>query len=265
MDNRRLAAVLIVLLVIIAPISYVAYSYHSFNGLINPGTPKTSAEYVVVYTPSAQFYTLTAEEYRQLLESGEKLPPGSKLFNVTVDSYITGSPGVDLNLTLRSVYRQFTIVMGDPSVINCKDNPQLYVGDCRYRTLAVSEISGVVASIFAANYYLKGINMGYDNVTAKQYAFNQTQLGYRKTYLNFWTKVDLGRGKIGNEEHLAVLLIGPAEGAKENRIFTPRRGVLVIEGTTDETLRAEVVLIENIISFKWPEGNETKTINITGG
>ncbi|CAD5243933.1 hypothetical protein [Thermococcus camini] len=265
MNQKKLAVILIALILVVAPISYLVYSYHNFGSLVNPGTPKASDRYIIIYTPSAQFYTLTAEEYQKLIEDGNSPPAGSKLFNITVDSYITGSPGVDLNLTLRSVYKQFTIVMGDPSVINCKDNPQLYVGDCRYRTLAVSEISGVVASIFAANYYVKGINMGYDNVTAKQYAFNQTQLGYRKTYLNFWTKVDLGRGKIGNEGHLAVLLIGPAEGAKENRIFTPRRGVLVIEGTTDETLRAEVVLIENIISFKWPEGNETRTINITGG
>jgi len=59
-------------------------------------------------------------------------------------------------------------------------------------------------------------------------------------------------------------LIGPAEGANANRVFTPRRGVLVIEGTTDETLRAEVVLIENLIGFQWPESNETKRVKITG-
>ncbi len=149
--------------------------------------------------------------------------------------------------------------MGDPSVTNCKDSPQLYVGDCRYRTLAVSEISGVVSNIFTTNYYIKGLQMGYDNATAKQYAFNQTWLRYRKTYLNFWTKVDIGRGKIGNENHLAVILIGPAEDAKENRIFAPRKGVLVIEGTTDETLRAEVVLIENIIRFSWPQNSTATT------
>ena len=264
MNQKKLAAILIVFLVIVSPVSYVLYSYHSFGSLIHPGTPKTSEKYVIIYTPSAQFYTLTEDEYRELMENGKNPPTGSKLFNVTLESYITGSPEVDLNLTLRSVYEYFTIVIGDPSVANCKDNPGLYIGDCRYRTLAVSEISGIVANIFAANYYLKGIRMGYDNATAKQYAFNQTQLRYRKSYLNFWTKVELGRGKIGNEHHLAVLLIGPAEGAKENRIFVPRKGVLVVEGKTDEALRAEVVLIENIIGFKWPEGNETKKIRITG-
>ncbi|WP_258084651.1 hypothetical protein [Thermococcus thermotolerans] len=259
MDQKRLIAVLIVLIVVVAPISYVLYSYHSFSGVINPGVPKASTHYVMIYTPSGQFYALTAEQYQKLIEEGTKPPAGSKLFNITVDSYITGSPEVDLNLTVRSFYKYFTIVMGDPSVTNCKDSPQLYVGDCRYRTLAVSEISGVVSNIFTTNYYLKGLQLGYDNATAKQYAFNQTWLRYRKVYLNFWTKVDIGRGKIGNENHLAVILIGPAEGAKENRIFAPRRGVLVIEGTTDEALRAEVILIENIIRFSWPQNGTTTT------
>ncbi|NJE30882.1 hypothetical protein E3E38_07485 [Thermococcus sp. 18S1] len=264
MNQKKLAVILIVIVMVVAPISYLVYSYHNFGSLVNPGTPKASDRYIIIYTPSAQFYALTAEEYQKLIEEGNSPPAGSKLFNITVDSYITGSPGVDLNITLRSLYEHFTIVMGDPSVLNCKDNPQLYIGDCRYRTLTVSEISGVVASIFAANYYVQGIQMGYDNATARQYAYNQTGLRYRKTYLNFWTKVDLGRGKIGNQNSLAVVLIGPAEGAKENRIFVPRKGVLVIEGTSDETLRAEVVLIENIIAFKWPQGNETKMVNITG-
>jgi len=264
LSPRKLAAVLTILLVILAPLGYLLYSYHGFGTVVNPGIPKGSKGYVVIYTPSAQFYTLTAEEYREFLEGGHRPPEGSKVFNVTLDSYLTGSPVVDLNLTLRSVYDYFTIVMGDPSLVHCRDNPLLYPGDCRYRTLAVSEISGVVASIFAANYYIRGLQMGYDNATARQYAFNETQLRYRRAYLNFWTKVDIGRGKIGNENHLAVLLIGPAEGAKENRIFVPRKGLLVIEGKTDETLRAEVVLIENLIGFKWPEGNETKVVKITG-
>jgi len=264
LNKRKLAVILIVLIVFVAPISYVLYSYHSFGNVLKPGTPKGSEEYVVIYTPSAQFYTLTAEEYKRLIESGTRPPEGSKIFNVTLESYITGSPEVDLNLTLRSVYEYFTIVMGDPSVTNCKDNPQLYIGDCKYRTLTVSEVSGMVANIFAANYYIKGIHMGYDNATAKQYAFNQTYLRYRKAYLNFWTKIDVGRGKLGNGDHLVVLLIGPAEGAEENKVFVPRKGVLVVEGKTDETLRAEVVLIENIIGFQWPKGNETKTVKITG-
>ncbi|NJE42385.1 hypothetical protein [Thermococcus sp. GR6] len=257
MNQKRFAVVLVVLFIVIAPISYVMYSYHNFNNVISPKPPRASTQYVIIYTPSAQFYALTAEQYQKLIEQGTAPPAGSKIFNITVDSYITGSPEVDLNMTIRGFYEYFTIVIGDPSVENCKDNPQLYLGDCKYRTLTVSEISGVVSNIFTTNYYIKGLEMGYDNVTAKQYAFNQTWLRYRKTYLNFWTKIDIGRGKIGNPDHLVVLLIGPAEGATENRIFTPRKGVLVIEGVTDETLRAEVVFIENLIGFSWPEKRNT--------
>ena len=247
--------VLVVLILIIAPISYVIYSYTKMDDVLHPRGPKAVSRYVIVYTPTAQFYTFTEEQYQRLLESGNKPPEGSEIFNVTLESYITGSPEVDLNITLRSFYDYFTIVLGDPSVANCKDMPQLYAGDCKYRTLAVSEISGVVSTIFKTNYYIQALRMGYDNATAKQYAFNQTWLRYRKTYLNFWAKVDLGRGKIGNEKHLAIILIGPAEGAEENRIFAPRKGVLVIEGTTDEILRAEIVLIEDLIGFKWPQGS----------
>ncbi|ASI99742.1 hypothetical protein [Thermococcus celer] len=259
MNQGKLAAILVILVLVAAPIGYLLYFYHGFEAVVNPGAPKASNHYVVVYSPSAKFYVLTDEQYQELLGQGTKPSEGSKLFRVTVDSYITGSPGVDLNLTLRSFYKRFTVVIGDPSVANCKDSPQLYTGDCRYRTLTVSEISGMVSNIFSTNYYIEGLKMGYDNATAKQYAFNQTWLRHEKTYLSFWTKVDIGRGKIGNENHLVVLLLGPAEGAKENRIFVPRKGVLVIEGKTDETLRAEVVLIENLIGFSWPRKNETTT------
>jgi len=246
----------VIVLIAVSPIGYVLYSYHGFNALLNPGTPKASAGYVVVYTPSGQFYTLSSEESRKLLGSGE-LPSGSKLFNVSVESYLTGSPGVDLNLTLRSLYGHFTVVMGDPSVTNCKSSPVLYAGNCRYRVATVSEVAAMVSSIFTTNYYLKGLQMGYDNATAKQYAFNQTWLRYRKAYLTFWTKLEIGSGRIGHKDQLAIILVGPAENAAENRIFAPRRGVLVIEGKTDEALRAEVVLIENLIGFSWP-ANSTK-------
>ncbi|NJE06443.1 hypothetical protein E3E36_09885 [Thermococcus sp. M36] len=260
MEPRKLAAVAVLLFVFVAPLAYLGAAYHSYAGLVDPQKPKASADYVVVYTLSAQFYVLTKEKYEGLISSGYLLPEGSKIFNVTLESFITGSPEVDLNLTLRSPYEYFTIVVGAPSVADCKDSPQLYVGDCRYRTITVSEVSGVVSNIFSTNYYLRALQMGYDNKTAREYASNQTWLRYRKRYLTFWTKIDIGRGKIGNPEHLVVLLIGPAEGARENKIFAPRRGVLVIEGTTDETLRAEVILIENLIGFKWPQGNTTQTI-----
>jgi len=263
LNGKRLAVILIAILIVVTPLSYVGYALHSYDKLINPGTPKGVEKYTVIYS-AGQFYILTEEQYNELIKNGTKLPESSQVFNVTLKSYLTGSPKVDLNMTLRSFYDYFTIVLGAPSVIHCKDNPGLYGGNCQYRTLAASEISGVVSNLFSVNYYLKGREMGYDNATARQYAFNQTWMRFRKTYLNFWTKLDIGRGKIGNEKNLAVLLIGPAEGARENAVFVPRKGLLVIEGTTDETLRAEIVLIENVIGFQWPEGNQTRLVQVTG-
>lgn len=255
--QKRLIAVLLVI-ILASPLLYAGFAYHSYGSVISKSNPKAADNYVVLYS-SAKFYVLTESEYEKFLEEGYRPPENSKVFNVTVESFLTGSPGVDLNLTLRSVYDRFTIVVGDPSVANCKDSPQLYMGNCKYRTLAVSEISGVVSNIFSTNYYLMALQMGYDNETAKEYAFNQTWMRHRSAYLSLWTKMDIGRGKIGNQDHLAVILLGPAEGARRNRIFAPRKGLLVIEGTSDETLRAEIVLIERLIGFKWPEGNSTTT------
>lgn len=114
------------------------------------------------------------------------------------------------------------------------------------------------------NYYLLAKSKGYDNTSAKEYAYEQTQLRHDIAYLSFWTKFDIGRGALGNDKVLTVLLIGPAEGAKCNCVYAPRKGLLVIEGKTDETLRAEVVLIENIIGFKWPEGKNPQIVSATG-
>ena len=256
MDRSRLIALSVLLIILLSPASYVIYAYHQFSQVVHPGTPKASEEYVVINPPTSEgFYVLSEREYRDMLAEGHKPPKGSRIYNVSVDSYITGSPGVDLNLTIRSVYDSFTIVLGDPSVKECTQNPTLYMGNCQYRTAAVSEVTAMIANVFKTNYYLEGLHMGYNNVTAKQYAYNQTWLRYRKTYLTFMTKLSIGRGKLGNPNNLAVLLIGPAEGATANRVFTPRRGLLVIEGKTDDTLRAEIVLVEELIGFSWPAGS----------
>ena len=261
--GRRVLALVLVFILVLAPLGYVAYAYSNFSKVLNPGTPKGVSNYVVVYR-EGQFYVLTSEDYARELASGKKLPPGSKVFKVTLKSYITGSPEIDLNLTLRSLYDRFTIVVGSPSVQECKSDPLAYPGDCRMRTVVATEISALVSTIFSANYYIKAKSMGYDNASARQYAYEQTELRHRIAYLSFMTKFNVGRGALGNEKSLAVLLIGPAEGARCNCVFAPRKGLLVIEGTTDETLRAEIVLIENVIGFKWPQGNNTKRVNITG-
>lgn len=256
MDSRKLIALSVILVVLLSPTAYILYSYHQFSQVIHPGTPKASERYIVISPPTTTgIYVFSEGQYRAMLARGQKPPKGSEIYNVSVDSYITGSPEVDLNLTIRSVYDSFTIVLGNPSVKECTQNPALYMGNCQYRTAAVSEVTAMIANIFKTNYYIEGLQKGYNNVTAKQYAYNQTWLRFRKVYLTFMTKLSIGRGKLGNQNNLAVLLIGPAEGATENRVFTPRRGLLVIEGKSDGALYAEIVLVERLIDFSWPVGS----------
>jgi hypothetical protein len=261
--SKRALAIIVVTLLVLAPLGYVAYAYSNFNHVLNPGNPKGISHYVVIYY-NGQFYVVTPQEFTTELAGGKKLPPGARTFNVTLMSYITGSPEVDLNLTLRSLYDGFTIVVGSPSVQECKSDPQAYPGDCRMRTAVATEISALTSALFSANYYIKAREKGYDNASAKQYAYEQTQRRHGIAYLSFMTKLSIGRGAIGNEKRLAVLLIGPAEGADCNCVFAPRKGLLVIEGTSDETLRAEVVLIENLIGFKWPKGKSPQEVTVTG-
>ncbi len=252
MEPKKLAVALVVLFVVVAPLAYIGYGYSSYSKVLNPGKPVNGIDYVVVKTPAGKFYSMTLKEFQDYLGEGGKVPEGSSVYKVKVESYITGSPVVDLNTTLRSLYDSYTIVLGDPSVKNCKDNPDLYMGSCTLRTAAVMEVAAFVSNIFSTMYYLKGIAMGYNNTTAREYAYNETLKRSRKSYLDFWTKFEIGRGSLGNADNLAVLLIGPAEGGTENRVFVPRKGLLVFEGTSDEVLRAEVVLVENLINFQWP-------------
>jgi len=259
--NKKTVAIIIAIVVFLSPVAYVVNAYSGFNALLSPGKPKGESNYVVVYS-NGQFYVLSPEDYQKLVKEG--LPPGSKAFNITLKSYITGSPEVDLNLTLRGFYERFTVVIGSPSVQECKTNPMAYPGDCHMRTAVATEVSAMVSSLFSINYYLKAKAMGYDNVSAKKYAYEQTQLRHDIAYLSFWTKIDIGRGALGNEKTLAVLIIGPAEGAKCNCVYAPRKGLLIIEGMTDETLRAEAVLIEHLIGFNWPEGEGTQQVEVTG-
>jgi len=247
--------------VVLAPLAYIGYGYASYSKVIDPGEPVTVVDYVVVKTPAGQFYSMTLQEFQEYLAQGNKVPEGSQVYKIAVESYITGSPVVDLNTTLRSVYDSYTIILGDPSVKDCKDQPELYMGSCTQRTVAVMEVTAFVSNIFSTVYYLKGIAMGYNNTTARKYAFQEVMKRNRKGYLDFWTKFELGRGSLGNSKNLAVLLIGPAEGGAGNRVFVPRKGLLVFEATTDDTLRAEVVLVEHLINFQWPNNSTVSEVN----
>jgi len=255
--EKRTLTVLLIILIVAAPLGYFTYGYLSYSKVINPGEPLNAQEYIVIKTPTGKFYVMTAEEFSAYVSTGGKLPAGSSTYRVTVESYVTGSPVVDLNTTLRALYDSFTIILGDPSIQNCQDRPELYPGDCVQRTVVVVEVTAFVSNIFSTMYYLKARALGYNHTMARQYAVEETLKRGSKAYLTLWTKFRLGVGSLGNEDHLAVLLIGPAEGATTNRVFVPRKGLIVFEGTTEEHLRAEVVLVERLINFQWP-GNTTK-------
>ncbi|MDI3474380.1 MAG: hypothetical protein PWQ79_1002 [Thermococcaceae archaeon] len=254
MERNKILALVLLLLIVGAPVAYVVYGYSSYSRVINPGEPLGSAEYVVVKTPSGQFLSMSFDQFSDYVSKGGNLTEGAVIYKVRVESYITGSPVIDLNTTIRAIYDSFTIVLGDPAVRECSTNPDLYPGSCTLRTAAVVEVTSFVSNVFSTVYYLKGISLGYDNATAREYSYNQTMLRHRKAYLDFWTKFKIGSGRIGNSKNLVVILIGPAEGGTRNAIYVPRKGLVVIEATSDEALRAEVVLIEHLINFQWPSG-----------
>ncbi len=261
LETRKIAVALVVLLIVLTPLAYVGYSYSAYSRVIEPGKALGSTEYVVVKTPAGQFRSMTLQDFKDYLAQGGEIPEGSKVYKINVESYITGSPIVDINTTLRSLYDSYTIILGDPSVKECKDHPELYMGSCTQRTVAVMEVTAFVSNIFSTMYYLKALALGYNNTSAREYAFQETMKRNRKGYLDFWTKFEIGRGSLGNAENLAILLIGPAEGATENRVFVPRKGLLVFEATSDDTLRAEVVLVEQLINFQWPNNSTASGTN----
>ena len=257
--SRRFFVLIVAVLVVAAPIAYAFYGYSQFDDALNPSKPGTTHTYLVINLPNGQYLVLTPQEYLNLTASGWKPPVGSKGYLVNDTGYITGFPEVDINMTFRAPYERFTIVLGDTNVKMCSSEPQDYPGSCPERAAAVSEITALTSTLFKRYYYWEAINRGMDNVSAKMYAYEQTMKRFSKGYLTFYTKAEIGLGRVGTKKHLAVVIIGPAEGADANQITVARPGLVVLEGMSDATLRAEVALIEKILDFEWPEENSTAT------
>ncbi len=92
--------------------------------------------------------------------------------------------------------------------------------------------------------------MGYNDSAARAFALEQVSNRVDASkWLTFQLKLSLGRGKVGNENHLVILLRGPLDGAVENRIYVPRKGVLVLEALDEEKLYREALLVERIIGI----------------
>ncbi|AIU70132.1 hypothetical protein TEU_07195 [Thermococcus eurythermalis] len=257
--SRKFLVVLILVVIILTPAGYIMYGYSQYDVSVSPNKSAPEHTYIVIKFPDGGYGVFTLPQYVNLTLHGFKAPEGAKGYAVNVTGYITGIPEVDVNLTLNAPYQRFTIIVGDPSAKKCSSNPEEFTGSCSDRTAAVAEISAFVASMFKRYYYLEALKKGMDEAGARQYAYEETMKRHDTRYLSFMTKVALGLKRIGNKEHLAIVLLGPAEGAKENRIIVPRPGLIILEGKSDGALRAEVVLLEKIMEFKWPTENQTST------
>ena len=175
-----------------------------------------------------------------------KVPYGGMEYKVLLESYITGDPFLDLNLTLRSnVYDDLTIIVGDPVFRNCDANA--YGQACVLRAKTASEISVTVSPIFTATRYWYYVHNGYGESEALAKAQADRDKVHATT-LAFIQKAKLGLGLAGNKKHLVVILKGPVEGAKANRIYMPKEGIIVLEAIDEETLFAEVLLVKAIVN-----------------
>jgi len=220
LDKKMLALVLSIVIVV-SSLAAVFYGYFNWEKAITP--QKDPLDRVLV-----------------------KVPYGGMEYKVLLESYVTGDPLLDLNLTLRSnVYDDLTIIVGDPIFRNC--DASQYGQMCVLRTKTASEISVTVSPIFTAARYWYYIHNGYSESDALAKAQADKDKVHTTT-LAFAQKAKLGLGLMGNKKHLVIILKGPVEGGKMNRIYTPKEGVLVLEATNEQTLFVEVVALKSIIA-----------------
>lgn len=221
--DKKLVAVLLLVILVLAPLGVLTYGYLHFSSNVYPD--KEPLKKVLVKVP------YRGVDYKILLES-----------------YNTGDPLLDLNLTLRgNVYESMTLIVGDPMFRNCDAKA---LGDvCVWRTRTVTEIAAVLSPVFTANRYWYYIGKGYD----ENESMARAQADVEKIHtasLGFIQKVKIGLGVVGSKKHLLVMLRGPAEGGKIDRIYSPKEGVVVLEATSEQTLFAEVLLLKTIIASR---------------
>lgn len=163
--------------------------------------------------------------------------------DVSVEGYLRTDPIGLVNATLYHPYDRITIVLGSSDTREYCDS----TGKCQFRTLAAVETSCVVGKLLGSYYYETAREIGYNDSAARKFALEQVSKRIDASeWLTFQLKLSIGRGEIGNKHHLLIILRGPLDGAVENRIYVPRRGVLVLEALDEETLYREALLIEGI-------------------
>jgi len=216
MDKKALIIVIMGIL-ILAPVGVLSYGYANYSSQIYPAKNPLAVKKVII-------------------------PYNQKEYPISLQSYLTGDPAVDLNITLRSIYERATIIIGDPSFKDCKGEA------CVWRTRTASELGATIGALMGRKYYYEALMKGEDNSTAAAIASKEARARVDVKYLAFFPKAMIGIGRIGNKKHLLVMLVGPKEGATVNRIYAPKPGVLILEATDEETLFAEVLLVKTIIN-----------------
>ncbi|WP_175059114.1 hypothetical protein [Thermococcus sp. 2319x1] len=221
--DKKLVAVLLLVILVLAPLGVLTYGYLHFSSNVYPDK----------------------EPLRKVLV---KVPYKGIDYKILLESYNTGDPLLDLNLTLRgNVYEGMTLIVGDPMFRNCDAKA---LGDvCIWRTRTVTEIAAVLSPVFTANRYWYYMGKGYDENESMAMAQADVEKMHTAS-LGFIQKVKIGLGIVGNKKHLLVLLKGPAEGGKIDRIYSPKEGVVVLEATSEQTLFAEVLLLKTIIASR---------------
>lgn len=214
--NRKGIALILIGVLVVAFFGTLIYGYTRFDSVVRAGEP--------------------------LAVKAIEVPYSNQRYTILLGSFITGDPAVDLNLTLRSIYDEATLIVGDPSFKGCSGEA------CVWRTRTSAELGATIGALMGRKYYYQAIVEGKDNATAKQMAMEEARARVHTEYLSFMNKAMLGLGRIGNPKHLTVILIGPREGARSNRIYTPRQGVLVLEAMDEKTLFVEVLVVKTIIN-----------------
>ena len=170
---------------------------------------------------------------------------------VRVEGYLPGDPLDLVNATLYHHYERVTVILGSGDTKDYCDR----TGKCQFRTLAAVEISCLVGKLMGSYYYETAREMGYNDSAARKFALDQVSRRVNSgNWLTFSLKLAIGRGEIGNEKHLLIILRGPLDGAVENRIYVPRKGVLVLEALDDRTLSREALLVEGITGISCSKG-----------
>ncbi len=216
MKKRTFYALLVIILLVVASLSVVVYAYSNFSNVVNPGKKPLTVKPVGA-------------------------PYEGKLYRIDFESYLTGDPFIDLNMTLRTTYDKITIIVGNPDFKGCSGM------ECALRKRTAMELGLMIGALYGVKPYIENIQKGANNTSALYRAAYEAMKNVKSDYLGMMQKINIGLGRIGNRKHLVIILIGPAEGATENRVFCPRQGVLVIEGTSEEALFVEVLTIKRLI------------------